>query len=221
MFQDWGTRDEDDAWLADGIGEAIAESLDGWGGSAIFAEYGYERNEDLQLKLPIHEHLGPEHTRRGVWRGAFAGLGVIGGFENTWGPWWIPEEDQEGLRYLKILGEFFGEEVDFEQFSPASALPLSAAEGLWKEEDRPLALSDEADREFLIYLPTGKSFTLDVEELEESSWFDPRHGEWKEGEWGGAFLGPPPSNRTNPDWVLRLKLQEPYFFDPEEGKDED
>jgi len=221
MFQDWGTRGEDDAWLANGIGEAIEESLDGWEGSAIFAEYGYERNEDLELKLPIHEYLGPEHTRRGAWRGAFSGLGVIGGFENTWGPWWIPKEDQEGLRYLKILGKFFGEEVDFEQFSPASALPLSAAEGSWEEEDRPLALSDEADREFLLYLPTGQSFTLDVEEPEEISWFDPRHGEWKEGERDGDSFGPPVSNKAKPDWVLQLKLKEPYFFDPEERSDED
>ena len=64
MFQEWGTRDRDDGWLAAGIEEAIAEAFDGWQGSAVFAEWGYERNPGYELKLPIHEFCDRNHTRR-------------------------------------------------------------------------------------------------------------------------------------------------------------
>jgi hypothetical protein len=47
--------------------------------------YGYERNPDLPLLIPSHLYCDPEHTRRGAWRGAFCALGVIHGFENSWG----------------------------------------------------------------------------------------------------------------------------------------
>ncbi|GAJ16617.1 unnamed protein product, partial [marine sediment metagenome] len=77
MFQTWGTRGKDDAWLAAGIEDNISSSLKEWEGSYIFAEYGYERNPGLELKIPDHEYLDSEHTRRGAWRGAFSGTGII------------------------------------------------------------------------------------------------------------------------------------------------
>ena len=86
LFQEWGTRDQELGWLAAGIEEQIVASLAGWGGSALFAEWGYERNPDLPLLIPSHAHCGEDHTRRGGWRGAFCALGIIHGFENSWGP---------------------------------------------------------------------------------------------------------------------------------------
>ena len=106
MFQEWGTRDRDDGWLAAGIEEAIAAAFDGWQGSAVFAEWGYERNPDYELKLPIHEFCDRNHTRRSAWRGVFSGLGIIAGFENSWGPWMDLENDLPGVADLVVLNRF-------------------------------------------------------------------------------------------------------------------
>ena len=87
MFQEWGARDEQHGWLATGIEDADRARLAGLAGlSAVFAEYGYERNPEFPLSMPGHDSATPEHTRRGAWRGAFRALGVIHGFENSWGP---------------------------------------------------------------------------------------------------------------------------------------
>ena len=74
MFQEWGTRGRDDGWLAAGIEDSIRAALKGWRGSAVFAEWGYERNPDFDLKVPHHEFCDRSHTRRSAWRGTFCGL---------------------------------------------------------------------------------------------------------------------------------------------------
>jgi len=176
MFQEWGTRDEERGWLAAGIEEQIRRSLRDWPGSAVFAEYGYERNPDLPLKIPSHEFCGPGHTRRGAWRGAFCALGVIHGFENSWGPFMSLDEDQPGLVYLLYLRRFFTEVVPFHRMRPAPELlvPGEAAPG-----HSPLALAT-TDRDVVaVYLPTGGAveLSLPVGRAYHARWYDPTTGE--------------------------------------------
>ena len=85
MFQDWGTWDAENGWLAIGIEEIMTQALEGWPGAFIFAEWGYERNPDLDMRMPSHTYCDPEHTWRGVAR-PFCATGIIHGWENTWGP---------------------------------------------------------------------------------------------------------------------------------------
>ncbi len=136
MFQDWGSRDAEHGWLADGIEDTIAAALDGWWGSAVFAEWGYERNPALELKMPSHLYCDVEHTRRGAWRGAFCGLGIIHGFENSWGPWMLLDEDQPGLAMLQHVHRFFTEIAPFTSLQPAADLvtggPGRGAAGPWR-----------------------------------------------------------------------------------------
>ncbi|MFI1523731.1 apiosidase-like domain-containing protein [Kitasatospora cineracea] len=44
MVQSWGSHDAREGWLATGLETRIGELLDGWRGSALLSEYGYERN---------------------------------------------------------------------------------------------------------------------------------------------------------------------------------
>lgn len=106
MFQSWGTTGEHDGWLAAGLDSSIAESLDGWNNSAIMAEWGYERNPELPLRVPGHQFCDVHHTRRGAWRSVFMGMGIIHGFENSWGPWCLLDEDQQGVGQLKVVNDF-------------------------------------------------------------------------------------------------------------------
>src|SRR5690606_18990985 len=97
MYQEWGSNDREQGWLAAGIEAGIERAFEGWPGSVVFAEYAYERNPNLPLVFTGHEFSGPEHMRRAPWRGAFQGIGVIHGFENSWGPFQLLEEDQPSL----------------------------------------------------------------------------------------------------------------------------
>ncbi|MFE2351408.1 apiosidase-like domain-containing protein [Kitasatospora cineracea] len=157
MVQSWGSHDAREGWLATGLETRIGELLDGWRGSALLSEYGYERNPALPLNLPLHEFCDVEHTRRGAWRGAMSGLGVVHGFDNTWGPFLNLQGDQEGVAALLHLARFFREHVAFHRLRPAPALIT----GPRAEEGRSaLALHDPADGTVVVYLPVGGSARL-------------------------------------------------------------
>ncbi len=204
MFQCWGTTGPDDAWLAAGIEEQIRRSLAGWRGSAVFAEYGYERNPEFPLAIPGHEHCDPEHTRRGAWRGAFCGLGVIHGFENSWGPWQVLEADQPGLQYLLHLRRFLTEVAPFHVLQPA---PELLAAGPQEPGHRPLILASADRRLVAAYLPVGGAIVLALPEATgcQARWYDPRTGALQD-----AIAGPVPSGYQAPegdaarpwDWAL-------------------
>ena len=208
MFQHWGTTGEQDAWLAAGIEGQIARSLAGWWGSAVFAEYGYERNPELPLVFPGHAYCDPEHTRRGAWRGAFCALGVIHGFENSWGPFQVLDQDQPGLAYLLHMRRFFSEIVPFHRVRPAPDTIVSreAAPGR-----RPMALASEGRELAVVYLPVGGEIDLALPASlrYDVRWFDPRTGELHparacEGEPRWRFLAPGSEAAHPPDWLLVL-----------------
>lgn len=209
MFQTWGTTGKDDAWLAAGIEEQIQQSLDGWRGSAVFAEWGYERNPELELKIPGHLYCDPDHTRRGAWRGAFCSLGIIHGFENSWGPWQVLNRDQPGLQFLLHLHAFFTQHVPFSELSPAPDLLASED---YERGHRPLVLSTPDRSTIALYLPTGGSVTLSRSDGCEHSgrWYDPRTGmftpaaaETKE----MRYASPGGGGERPWDWVLLLQTQ--------------
>jgi hypothetical protein len=211
MFQTWGTRDAERGWLAAGIEEAIARSLDGWWGSAVLAEYGYERHPGLPLVFPPHEYCDTEHSRRGAWRGAFCALGVIHGFENSWGPFMILDQDQPGLVYLLHLRHFFAEVLPFHELHPAPQIILP---GEHPSGSRPLALATASRDVVAVYLPLGGSVKLLLPEDKryDAQWYDPRTGEFRpatmpaKNETGfAAPLGQ--SEKGHPwDWVLLLSV---------------
>ena len=178
MFQAWGTTGRDDSWLAAGIEETVRESLAGWPGSAIFAEYGYERNPDLPLNLPHHEFCDTEHTRRGAWRGAFCALNVIHGFENSWGPFMVLDEDQPGLAYLLHLRHFITELVPFARMSPVPIGQI-VQPGEYGRGFQPLALATEERDVVAVYMPASGAATLRLPQggRYHAQWFDPRTGE--------------------------------------------
>jgi hypothetical protein len=200
LFQEWGARDAEAAWLATGIEEQIRASLDGWRGSAVFAEWGYERNPDFALLLPHHEHCDVDHTRRGAWRGAFSGLGLIHGFENSWGPWMLLEEDQPGMQQLLLVRRFFLELLPFAALRPA---PELIAQGPEAPGHRPLALADDTGRA-AVYLPAGGAVAL-ARPFARASWFDPRSGEQRAAEArDGHYEAPEDTSLRPQDWVLVL-----------------
>ncbi len=169
MFQSWGTRDRQDGWLAIGIEDTINAALDGWHGSAVFAEWGYERNPEYELKLPSHEFCDRNHTRRSAWRGICTGLGIIAGFENSWGPWMDLENDLPGVADLVILNRFLREDMPFHTLKPAQDLVT----GSFEPGHRPLAM--QGGDTTLVYFPAGGS--LDLALTGPADWFDPRSGE--------------------------------------------
>lgn len=177
MFQDWGSCGDDDGWLAAGIEERIDHAFQGWAGSAIFSEYGYERNPELPITFPAFKNTDAEHNRRGAWRGAFCGLGVANGFENTWGPVMDLAHDQEGVAYLRNVKAFFAEELASSDLRPAPELIVEAA-GAWGHA--PLALAD-SDRDLVaVYLPAGGDVTLTLDDPDAYPtrwWYDPRTGD--------------------------------------------
>ena len=205
MFQTWGTTGADDAWLAVGIEDEIDRSLAGWNGSALLAEYGYERNPAFDLLMPVHEHCGPEHTRRGAWRGAFRALGVIHGFENSWGPWAKLDEDQPGLASLLHLYRFLTEIAPFHTLRPAADLVT----GDYPPGHRPLALATPERDRIAVYLPTGGEVRLALpsDRTFKVARFDPRTGALDDAEpfTAGRWRAPSPTNERRPDdWVLLL-----------------
>jgi hypothetical protein len=210
MFQSWGTRDEELGWLAAGIEEDVWAAFEGWQGSAIMSEYGYERNPDLPLKLPSHEFCDVEHTRRGAWRGAFCALHVIHGFENSWGPFMVLDEDQPGLDCLLHLERFFRRVVPFDRLRSAPELMLP---GEYVRGGHPLALATAEQDVVCAYLPVGGAVTLDLpaDAAYEGQWFDPRTGELLPVERAAdeAFCWAAPGGtdeKGHPwDWVLVLR----------------
>jgi len=177
MFQEWGSRGREDGWLAAGIEDEILDSFAEWPGSAVFAEYGYERNAALPITFPPFEHCDGNHTRRGAWRGAFCAMGVINGFENSWGPVMDLEGDQEGVRYLQNVGKFFSQVVPFEQLERAHELVLPGAHGQGR---RPLALASQGRDLLAVYYPAGGVAALDLPAERDYAgqwWYDPRTGE--------------------------------------------
>lgn len=205
MFQDWGTRGEKDSWLAAGIEDIVTAAMTNWPGSFIFAEYGYERNPDLEQRIPSHAYCDPEHTRRGAWRGAFCGAGVIHGWENTWGPWWLPDEDQAGMRYLLLLREFFTRTVPYYRLRPSPHLliPLES----YEPGTRPLCMATPEQDIIVAYLPVGGSVCLrpGVDWSYQAVWYDPRTGAFKpacgpEDVFEFAIASP-----QSEDWILVLR----------------
>lgn len=176
MYQEWGSGGADDGWLAAGIEDQVAGSFAGWPGCAVFAEYGYERNLALPITFPSFAHCDASHTRRGAWRGACCAMGVINGFENTWGPVMDLEHDQEGVRYLQLVRRFFMQVVPFEALSPAPRLVVAGAYGTGR---KPLALASPERELVAVYFPAGGSAVLDLplgQAYIEQHWYDPRTG---------------------------------------------
>ncbi len=176
MFQEWGSCGEQDGWLAAGIENKTAHALREWSGAAVLAEYAYERNPDLPITFPGFEHTGVAHNRRGAWRGAFCGLGIISGLENTWGPVMDLVHDQEGVACLKHLHHFFTAIVPFDRLRPAPDLicPQNVAEGY---RARALAAADR--RLIAVYFPAGGAATLIWDQDTASvsgQWYNPRTG---------------------------------------------
>lgn len=212
MFQSWGTTGKDDGWLAAGIEDAIRESLADWGGVAVFAEYGYERNPDLPLSFPGFTYTGEEHNRRGAWRGAFCGLGVMNGFENTWGPVMDLAHDQPGVRYFEALHHFFTEVVPFDRLEPSVSLMDDQEE--YRRGTRPLVLASDSFGVIAVYMPTGGDVTLVLPRNVNyrAEWYDPRTGELQPAATSsanGCYSAPSEEDAERPwDWVLVLQSQE-------------
>ena len=176
MFQVWGTTGEQDAWLTAGIEEAIRKSFADWSGSAVFVEYGYERNADLPLTFPPFTYLDAEHNRRGAWRGVFCGMGICNGFENSWGPVMDLERDQEGVRYFQHLHRFVTEVVPFHKLRPAQQL-LAEPELAYAQGYTPLVLASEERDLVAVYFPAGgRAMLMLPSSGYTAQWYDPREG---------------------------------------------
>jgi Protein of unknown function (DUF4038)/Domain of unknown function (DUF5060)/Putative collagen-binding domain of a collagenase len=176
LYQTWGSKGPHDGWLAAGIEDTIGQALDGWRGSAMHAEYGYETAPELRHIMPGHQWLDAEHTRRGAWRTAFCALGVTAGFHPTWWGFGDYSKDQQGVVALTHLRRFLTEVVSFEGLRPD---PDLVADGPTEYGHRPLALADADRGTVAVYLPAGGTvrLALDVRPAGDASWFDPRTGE--------------------------------------------
>ncbi|MGB3329142.1 MAG: putative collagen-binding domain-containing protein, partial [Thermomicrobiales bacterium] len=179
MFQTWGTTGEQDGWLAAGIEEVIAASLGDWQGSAVLSEWGYEFAEDLPPIMLGHRWCGPDHTRRGAWRGVFSGLGIVHGFHFSWGPYMVLDRDQPGMADLlqvRTLVERIG--LVRETMRPAPEL-VQGDDGQGTGY-APRALASEDRERVAIYLPAGGSVTVSSEVFPSNArwtWIDPRTGD--------------------------------------------
>lgn len=206
MFQDWGDRSRDGGWLATGIEDQIKQSLSSWPGTAILSEYGYEFNPDLPPMMLSHQHCGPDHTRRGAWRGAMSGLGIIHGFENSWGPFAVLERDQPGLAYLLHLRHFFTELVPFERLRPVAGLARSNGA---RPGYGPLTMATPERDIVVVYLPANGDVMIEMDlEAFTGEWFDPRTGEPRRAAASaGATFTPPETGAADrpDDWVLVLR----------------
>ena len=186
MFQAWGSRDKDDAWLAIGIEDTIAEAFAGWTGSRLFAEWGYERNPSFPNKLPHHEFCDRNHTRRAAWRGVTQAMGIINGQENSWGPWMLLEEDLPGVADLLVLRRFLTEDVPFHDLEKAP----DAVVGSFAPGYRPLALRGRSSNVAIVYFPAGGEAEVRVTGT-DAQWFDPRSGAYQTAQGhGGRYTAP-------------------------------
>jgi hypothetical protein len=206
MFQCWGTTDRERGWLAAGIEEQVRRSLGGWPGSAVLAEYGYERNpEFVEERFPGFRYCDVDHTRRGAWRAAFSGLGVIHGWENTWGPDMVLDRDQEGMAHFLLVRRFLDEVVPFARVRPA---PELIPEGDCPFGRRPLAVADEERELVAVYLPAGGAVAplLPEGRVYSARWYDPRTGELSPAESAdGRFEAPAGGGERPHDWALVLE----------------
>lgn len=209
LFQDWGTRDKELGWLAASIEDVIARAFEGWSGTRVFAEWGYERNPEFPLLIPSHEYCCEQHTRRGAWRGAFCGMGIIHGFENSWGPFLKLEEDQPGLEYLLHVRHFFTEIVPFERLRPAPHL-VEAGDAPAGHE--PLALADASQNLVVAYLPVGGTVRWKLPhgaEVYDAEWYNPCNGDMQAAPRSGqSYQAPEAVQDGHPqDWVLVLRRE--------------
>lgn len=174
----------------------------------LFQDWGTRDQETGWLAAGIEDAIA---RSLGAWRGAFQGLGVIHGFENSWGPFLLLDEDQPGLAFLLQLRRFFTEIVPFARLRPAPDLIEPA---VWAPGYRPLALAT-AERDLLaVYLPIGGAVDVRIpaDRGWSARWFDPRRGEVAEARVGHSSRQPgtarfqaPESRRERPDdWVLVL-----------------
>jgi hypothetical protein len=185
MFQEWGARGKEDSWLAAGIEESIGRAFAGWHGSAIFAEWGYERNPSYPNKLPHHEFCFREHTRRSAWRGVTQALGIINGQEYSWGPWMELDKDLPGVADIVVLQKFLTRDVPFHTLGKAPDLVA----GEFAPGHRPLALAS-AQGTAVIYFPAGGRAQV-AATGGEAQWFDPRTGGWQPASaTGNSFAAP-------------------------------
>jgi hypothetical protein len=208
MYQTWGTTGPNDAWLAAGIEDTITKALAGWAGSAVFAEYGYETSPELADIMPGHGHLDPDHTRRGAWRGAFCGVGVVAGFHQQWWGFGDYAVDQPGVAALTHLRHFLTDVLAFEELRPVGDLIL---DGPTEPGHRPLVLSSVDRRVVAVYLPVGGEVTLDLPAagVRAARWYDPRLGELteavvSESDRGLAAKSPGGPHARPHDWTLVL-----------------
>lgn len=210
MFQCWGARDEDEGWLATGIDTQIAESLAGWQGTAILAEWGYERDDAVAPLFPAFEFCDRSHNRRGGWRGAFMGLPITNGFEFTWSPSMILDRDMPGATDLAHIRRFM---TDLTSRGPV--VPATLVEGEHRPGELPLVLAGN-DR-MALYLPTGGSARIRAQAAWSLRWFDPREGNYHSSETVGAANGilqldSPGGSDTKGrplDWAAELVTERP------------
>jgi hypothetical protein len=207
MFQTWGTTSEAHGWLAAGIEDRIRESLRDWPGSAVLSEWGYEFNPELPPMMLGHRWCDADHTRRGAWRGVMSGVGIIHGFENSWGPFMELDEDQEGLGHLLHVRHFFSEVVPFDRLVPALGLVSSTDQ---RRGHAPLGLASADGDVAVVYLPVGGEVTVEQEGgFTTGTWFNPRTGELGVASavtGQVAFSPPEPQVGERPeDWVLILR----------------
>jgi len=209
LFQNWGTIDRERAWLCAGIEESLEKALEGWQGSAIFAEYGYERNPALLTTFAPFKYLDKEHTRRGAWRGAFSGYFIIHGFENSWGPYFFVDQDQPGVAHLVHFNNFFTRVVPYEKLAPCTDIveKKPAEEGY-----APLCLASEDRSIIAVYLPAGGEVTIFIDNSGSynAQWYDTRTGKLHNAEpktAGGktVFISAGSGKDKRDDWVLLLK----------------
>ena len=208
MFQDWGARDEQHGWLASGIEDVIERALEGWTGSAVFAEWGYERNPALPLRIPGHRYCDVEHTRRGGWRGVFCGLGIIHGFDNSWGLYERLGEDQPGIVYLQHIRKFVTQIVPFQRLRKAPEMVRDGES--YASGQKPLALETQDGDVVCVYRPVGGQVDLSLSlsaTAYDAQWYDPCAGTLSEASGHGATYRTPQveTNGHPQDWVLVLK----------------
>lgn len=203
MFQAWGTVDRAEGWLARGIEGTIASAFDGWTRSAVFAEWGYERNPAFELKLPGHEFCDRNHTRRSAWRGVTQAMGLVTGQENSWGPWMELGEDTPGVADLLVLRRFLVDDVPFDRLRPAPDLVV----GDYPAGHRPLALLRDDSNLAVIYLPAGGP--VRPARPGKGRWLDARHGTYAEAiDDAGVFVAPATiDEQGHPhDYILLLDI---------------
>jgi hypothetical protein len=138
-------------------------------------------------------------------------MGIIHGFENSWGPFAVLDQDQPGLDHLRHLHRFFTTLVPFDRLAP-SLLDVTGTDD--RRGRLPLALATPERDIVVVYLPTGGDVSIrGLAGPPTVEWFDPRSGSLIEaGHTAAATYAPPqpPSGDKPDDWVLVLRLGEAH-----------